>query len=315
MEGPADMARTPLGFWDYLSEAFHLRYPLPGLGALPVNKMGLAGAIALGLLNPGFWFLGAGMEVCYLWMLSTDPRFQKYIQSKRLNLIEQDKAIRINEMVRTLDKPSVARLEALNANLAQISRLMDMNSDGTMQFIRETKEKTLGQLPVLFLKLLVTRRMICESLERTDAAAIRRELRDLEKQLAGSGLSEALEKSVRGNIEIRQKRLENIGRAQENLKLVEMELNRIENQVQLIREETALNRTPEALSAGIDRISLTLGETEQWVDSHAEFLNRIGGDQVLPAEEPVYRAPLPELPAEEAQPSGPLPPPGQEEKP
>lgn len=282
------MAKAPLGFWEYISEAFHLRYPIPGMGALPINKMGVAGTFVLGLLNPGFWFLGAGMEVCYLWMLSTNPRFQKYIQSRRLNLIEQDKAIRVNEMVRTLDKASVTRLEALNANLAQINRLMDMNSDGTMQFIRETKQKTLSQLPVMFLKLLFTRRLISESLEHTDADKLKREMRDLEKQIKSQDIGEALMKSVRGNIEITQKRLENIGRAQENNQLVEMELNRIENQVQLIREEIALDRSPEALSAGIDRINSTLGETEAWVNTHSEFLTRLGGDQSLPVDEPAF---------------------------
>lgn len=311
------MSKAPLGFWEYLSEAFNLRYPIPGMGALPLNKMGVAGSFALGLLNPGFWFLGAGLEVCYLWMLSTDRRFQNYIQSRRMNLIEQDKAVRVNEMVRTLDKASVTRLEALNANLAQINRLMDFNSDGAMQFVRETKQKTLGQLPVMFLKLLFTQRLIRESLAHTDADKLKREVRDLEKQLKVPEISEALQKSVRGNIEINQKRLENIGRAQENNKLVEMELNRIENQVQLIREEIALDRSPEALSAGIDRINSTLGETEAWVSTHSDFLNRLGGAQDLAVDDTLHAFPMPEIPEtvspEEENP--PPPPPGQEERP
>ena len=121
-------------------------------------------------------------------------------------------------------------------------------------------------------------------------------------------------KSLRGNIEIKQKRLENIGRAEENNQLVEMELNRIENQVQLIREEIALNRSPEAISAGIDRINSTLGETEAWVNTHSDFLNRIGGnDQLLPGEEPGYIPPLQEpAPAVEEPPLPPVP--GEEER-
>lgn len=310
------MAKPPIGFWEYIAEAFHLRYPVPGMGALPLNKMGVVGSIALGLLNPGFWFLGAGLELGYLWMLSTDPRFQKYIQSRRMNLIEQDKSLRINEMVRSLDKVSVTRLEALNRNLAKINELMDINSDGAVQFVRETQQKTLSQLPVMFVKLLFTRRLISESLEHTDAGKLKREIRDLEKQLAAGDIGEALMKSLRGNIEIKQKRLENIGRAEENNQLVEMELNRIENQVQLIREEIALNRTPEAISAGIDRINSTLGETEAWVNTHSDFLNRIGSsDQLLPGEEPSYLPPLQEpAPAEEETQAPPPPLPGEEER-
>lgn len=308
------MAKPPIGFWEYIAEAFHLRYPVPGMGALPLNKMGVVGSIALGLLNPGFWFLGAGLELGYLWMLSTDPRFQKYIQSRRMNLIEQDKSVRINEMIRSLDKASVARLEALNRNLAKINELMDINSEGAMQFVRETQQKTLSQLPVMFVKLLFTQRLISESLEHTDAGKLKKEIRDLEKQLAAGDIGEALMKSLRGNIEIKQKRLENIGRAEENNQLVEMELNRIENQVQLIREEIALNRSPEAISAGIDRINSTLGETEAWVNTHSDFLNRIGGnDQLLPGEEPAYIPPLQEpAPAVEEPPLPPVP--GEEER-
>ncbi|OQA05409.1 MAG: hypothetical protein BWY66_02509 [bacterium ADurb.Bin374] len=308
------MAKPPIGFWEYIAEAFHLRYPVPGMGALPLNKMGVVGSLALGLLNPGFWFLGAGLELGYLWMLSTDPRFQKYIQSRRMNLIEQDKSVRINEMIRSLDKASVARLEALNRNLAKINELMDINSEGAMQFVRETQQKTLSQLPVMFVKLLFTQRLISESLEHTDAGKLKKEIRDLEKQLAAGDIGEALMKSLRGNIEIKQKRLENIGRAEENNQLVEMELNRIENQVQLIREEIALNRSPEAISAGIDRINSTLGETEAWVNTHSDFLNRIGGnDQLLPGEEPGYIPPLQEpAPAVEEPPLPPVP--GEEER-
>ncbi len=309
------MAKPPIGFWEYISEAFHLRYPVPGLGALPYNKMGVAASAVLGLLNPGFWFLGAGLELGYLWMLSTDPRFQKYIQSRRMNLIEQDKSVRINEMIRSLDKSSVTRLEALNRNLAKINELMDINSEGAMQFVRETQQKTLSQLPVMFVKLLFTQRLISESLEHTDAGKLKREIRDLEKQLAAGDIGEALMKSLRGNIEIKQKRLENIGRAEENNQLVEMELNRIENQVQLIREEIALNRTPEAISAGIDRINSTLGETEAWVNTHSDFLNRIGGgDQLLPVDEPAYVPPAQEPAPAEEETQTPPPLPGEEER-
>lgn len=312
------MAKPPIGFWEYISEAFHLRYPIPGLGALPFNKMGVAASAVLGLLNPGFWFLGAGLELGYLWMLSTDPRFQKYIQSRRMNMIEQDKSVRINEMIRSLEKPSVARLEALNRNLAKINELMDINSEGAMQFVRETQQKTLSQLPVMFVKLLFTQRLISESLEHTDAGKLKREIRDLEKQLAAGDIGEALIKSLRGNIEIKQKRLENIGRAEENNQLVEMELNRIENQVQLIREEIALNRTPEAISAGIDRINSTLGETEAWVNTHSDFLNRISGnDQLQPVEDPAF-VPSMQEPApveeEEEETQAPPPLPGEEER-
>lgn len=269
------MAPPPLGFMDYLWAAFDVRWDVPGLGKMPVNKMALAGVAILGLANPGFWFVGAALEVTFLWMTSTDARFQRYVQANRMNQASAAKNERLQAMMSTLDRESTKRLETLNLNLSEINRLMDMSSEGTVQFVKETKQQTLAQLPTFFLKLLVTRRLICQSLERTDVDKLKTEIKDLTRQLDTPDLSEALGKSLRGTIEIQQRRLDNIRRAQENLKLVEMELNRIENQVQLIREEIALDRSPDAITAGIDRINATLGETAQFMDSHSEFLTRI----------------------------------------
>ena len=52
-----------LSFSDYIAAAFHRRVRVPLLGALPANKMGLAAVVVAGLANPGFWLLGAALEI------------------------------------------------------------------------------------------------------------------------------------------------------------------------------------------------------------------------------------------------------------
>jgi len=193
-------------------------------------------------------------------------------------VVQQDKAAKINQMIMSLDRPSIERLEALNSNLAEVTRLMDWDSSGTVDFIKETKQESLRQLSNFFLQLLVTRNLAMQSLKRTNPEELRSQIETLKKQLETPNISEALSRSVMGTLEIQEKRLENFKKAQENLQVVEMELNRIENQVQLIREEIAINRTPEAISSSIDRINTTLGETEEWMKTHSDFFSRISGD-------------------------------------
>jgi hypothetical protein len=272
------MAKPNLSYLDYLREAFHATPPVPGMGALPVNKLAMAGAFILGFANPGFWFAGAAIETVYLYALSTSERFQKVVQGKHLGVVKQEESDRINAMILSLDKASAERLNALNAELNEVNRLMDMDS-GKIDFISETRAKTLGQLPTLFLRLLVTRRLVRENLEMTDSAKLQGKAFELRKQLEKPDLSEALTRSIKGNLEILERRLEMLSRARENLELIEMELNRIENQVQLVREEMAINRTPDAVTASVDRINATLGETEEWMSSHSEFFSRIGGQE------------------------------------
>ena len=273
------MTRRSYSFLDYLSSAFQAAPTIPGLGAIPVNKLFLAGVGLLGFANPGFWFIGGAVELSYLWFLSTNPRFQKYVQSLDMKTVQIDKTAKLNAMVETLDNKSRERLGQLNLHLAEINRLMGMNANGTFQFAREAKQKTLSQLPIVYLKLLVTRSLTKESLQRSDMSKIRNEIASLEAQLKDTQITEALANSIQGTLEIQHRRLDNLQRAKDNLKLIEMELNRIDNQVELVREEIALDQSPEGLSSNIDRIHATLGETEAWMNTHSEFFHRLDAEE------------------------------------
>lgn len=270
------MARAPLSFLDYLSAAFNAAPIVRGLGAVPFNKLAVIGAGILGLANPGFWFVGAALEMGYLWMLSTDPRFQKWVQSMRMNVIQHDRAEKLGEMVNNLDETSVKRLNTLNANLHEIGKLMDLDADPSVSFMRDSKLQQLNQLSELFLRLLISRRVMSESLQRTDVGKLKREVKDIQRQLETPNLGEALQRSLRGNLQIQERRLENIKKAEENLQVVEMELQRIENQAQLIREEVAINRSPEGLSKSVDLITTTMEEAQAWMNNNADIFARIG---------------------------------------
>lgn len=271
------MTLPVLSYFDYLREAFHANPRIPGLGSIPINKLALAGIGILGLANPGFWFAGIALETTYLYCLSTSPRFQKVVQSKHLGNIKSDEAEKIHAMILSLDKWSAERLNGLNVNLNEVNRLMEMDSQ--MEFIRESKQRTLAQLPTLFLRLLVTRKLVQQNLERTNIGKLEKSLENLKKQLEKPDLTEALAHSIKGNLDILERRRETLQRAGENLELIEMELNRIENQVQLVREEMAINRSPDSISSSVDRINSTLGETEEWMNSHSEFFTRISGSE------------------------------------
>ena len=67
------MAAKP-GFFDYVAAAFNAR-PF-GMFVAP-NWVGLAAFGLLGMTNPGFWVLGAGLELGYLLTLATNARFQR----------------------------------------------------------------------------------------------------------------------------------------------------------------------------------------------------------------------------------------------
>lgn len=273
-------ARKKPGFSDYLSEAFNAGLIIKGMGEIPINKLFILGIVILGFSNPGFWFMGIALEFVYLYLLTSNPRFQNYVQAKQLTEVKQSRSQKMNELISSLNPENHSRLRRLNSNLSEVNKLMRWNSDDTAGFLNQSRQQTLNQLPSIFLKLLKTKQLIEESLQRTKAADINNEIRKLENQMKSGDLSPALTRSLQGNIEIQRRRVGNLSSAKENEMLVEMELQRIESQLHLVREEIALDSSPEGLSSNIDRINSTLGETEDWINNHSDFLRKLSGPPI-----------------------------------
>jgi len=87
----------------------------------------------------------------------------------------------------------------------------------------------------------------------------------LKRQAADESAAPELRRSLEGQIEILEQRIEQRRQAENKLTYIDAELARIEEQVELIREQAALSTDPELLSRRIDEITATLGGTGQWI--------------------------------------------------
>ena len=106
------MATPKPGFLQYVAAAFNAR-PI-GMFVAP-NWVGLAAFGILGLTNPGFWVLGAGLELGYLLTLATNTRFQRAIASKPLSAARSEWNDRIERLMGRLDADDRMRYNALAA--------------------------------------------------------------------------------------------------------------------------------------------------------------------------------------------------------
>ena len=84
-----------------------------------------------------------------------------------------------------------------------------------------------------------------------------------------------MERSIKSNLEIFQKRLQNFDSIRKNADLVELELQRVENQVTFFREELAVDTSPEFITERLNSINDSLMETQNWVNKNGEFLRRL----------------------------------------
>jgi hypothetical protein len=257
------MTKTP-NMRDYIREAFNAR-PLGMF--VPPNWIGLAAFGLLGLLNPGFWLMGAGLEFAYLIMLTTNERFQRYVRGSGLMDARKEWQARIAQLVNQLSPEGQRRYRGLENRCQDILQQQSRGS-GLPPPGLEVQGEGVGRLLWVYLRLLVTRQAIerlLESQGSEDAERLQERIGNLQTRLKETSISEDLRKSLAGQIEILQQRLEKRREAHDKLAFLDAELTRIQEQAQLVHEQVVLATDSETVSQRIDQISTTLDGTAQWI--------------------------------------------------
>ncbi len=263
------------GFWDYVREAFHAR---PVGMFIPPNWVGLGVFLFLGLVNPGFWVIGLGLELAYLGILSTNDRFQRLVAATWLWESRRRWQDKVEEIVRQLAPDGQQRYRSLEVRCRAI--LEQQAHLGIVTTGLDVQGEGLGRLLWVYIRLLLTRQSI-EKIVR-ESASFREDVSSLEERLAGlqsrlkeESLGDELRKSLMGQAEILQQRLEKRKEAKDKLAFLDAELARIQEQVELVREQAVLSTDPETVSQRIDQITTTLGGTTQWITEQQKIYGAV----------------------------------------
>lgn len=254
-----------LGLGDYIRAAFNAR---PIGMFVPPNWIGLGTFGLLGILNPGFWIIGLGCELGYLWWLGTNPRFQRLVDGSQALDERHRWEQRVYDSLTQLPPEDQQRFRSLQKRCESILEQQARNA-GVSQGIQE-QGQGLGRLVWIYLRLLLTResiRKIVRESAKTQEESVQMEgrIQKLEEQLKETSISEDLRKSLSGQVEILRQRLEKKREAAEKLVFLDAELTRIEQQAELLREQAVLATDPETVSQRIDQVTATLGGTNQWI--------------------------------------------------
>ncbi len=268
------MQRMKPGFWDYVRAAFNAR---PAGMFVPPNWVGLGAFGLLGLANPGFWVIGAGLELGYLYTLGTNKRFQRTVQANALQKSQKSWIDRKNDLLGRLDGESRALYRRLEDRCQTI---LSQSYGGTAAPSTSLKAQSdgLARLLWIYLKLLFTRQQIRHGVlneSSGDREEIKQRIADLETKLKSENLAENLKKSLSGQMEILQQRLTKRDEAQEKLDFLDAELTRIEEQAELIREQAVLSTDPDSVSNRIDEVTAALDGTASWIQQQQKLYGAV----------------------------------------
>jgi len=240
----------------YLKAAFLLKLPLPGLGWLPVNVLAMLGFLMLGFGSPGFWLLGLGLEIIYLYAVSTNPRFKRWVDLQGSLKGDQAFAQQWETLVDQLGPFDRDRVYKLQHKCDQVIRAyQDAHAS---EYMIQSNQDALRQLSWLYLKLLIAKQNLQSLSTSTGITELKSRIQSLQTDLENKTLSEPIRESKSATLEILEKRLQNLNQRDASLQEIDSDLSRIEAQVDLALENATMQGQPQAISTNIDLYSHVL---------------------------------------------------------
>ncbi|MBK6424363.1 MAG: hypothetical protein IPF77_19535 [Gemmatimonadetes bacterium] len=256
-------------FFGYLRAAFSAK-PF-GMFVAP-NWIGLAAFGVLGLTNPGFWLVGAGLELAYLLGLASNGRFQRVIDRRATDGSEAEWKARMEAMVRRLTDTDQARYVAFVSRCRTIlDQFAQQDPTGSTA---KVQSENLSKLIWVYLRLLLARRAMSRVFKEPtlgETQEIEHRLAEVRARLADPAMGEDLRKSLSSQAEILEQRVAQRREGREKLDFLEAEILRIQEQVELLREQAALSTDADGLSARLDEITGSLGGASQWISDQQKL--------------------------------------------
>ena len=247
---------------------------------IPPNWFALATFGMLGFfLTPGFWLLGAGLEIGYLFSLSTNPRFRRAIDvgdAPQTDPVDD----RYLALMRSLEPEQGARQAKVEVRAREIlSRLANTP-------MLAAHADSLQQLVWLHLRLLAARQSVAEVVAtgKREHAGLAAQEAQIAARLQDAALDAPLRRSLEQQQAVIDQRQAAHADASRRFEHVESELQRIDQQIALIREQSLLAADHGNLGESLDALAASFNEAHRWLDGQRELLGALDSplDQRLP---------------------------------
>lgn len=241
--------------WRYVLAAFWARPRIEGLGALPLNLVALAAFAILGLGNPGFWFLGIGLEVAYLWLLAGSARFRQVIDNNALVATTPDRAKLTNELIAGLGNEAKSKLAALEGQCRRIVTLQQASTPE--EYLLVSNREALERLRWTYLKLLVAEANLRSAEWNEPESRLQERIAGLDRDIAAAR-TDSLREAKLATRELLARRLANRAERDRHLAEIAADQDRIEAQIELARENALIQGRPMSIAGEVELASTLL---------------------------------------------------------
>jgi hypothetical protein len=261
----------------YLWAAFTAR-PL-GM-PLPPNWFGLAAFGLLGLfVSPGFWVLGAGLELAYLGLLASNKRFRTAVDVGEVHIDPAEQ--RYEATLALLGDSLRQRQQRIETRAREVLQLLSRSP------LMSAHADSLEQLVWLNLRLLVAGQALSVVVDTAaaDSAELQQQEDQIDQRLAASDLGAELRRSLEQQKQVIDARQAAHAEGLRRKEHVDAELARIDQQIALIREQTLLATDEEQIGMALNALTSSFNEASRWLNDQRDLLGvlELNEQQGLPS--------------------------------
>ena len=239
------------------------------------NLMGIGAGVAFGFLSgkPDIILPIVGaVELAYMGFVGTSSRFQKVLVGKEM-LDDKPPPLpvesKLNRLLSQLDGEDISRFEGLRDRIRKLVLLRRRVESSDPEYVGGSSSfriESLDRLLWLFLKLLHQRHALDQFTAVTDHDHLVREAAFTETELEEARTTSQnprLLRSLEEKLDTIQQRIENYVTSEENLRIVEIELDKTEQKINHICELGMTNADGIDLTSQIEALTDNLESNER----------------------------------------------------
>jgi hypothetical protein len=257
-------------FANYLKTAFLNQWNLLAfLGAAAFGVVSGAPDIVLPLVAAG--------EVAYLGLLSTHPKFQRFVDAQQAKTTRTNASVAaqraLERITKSLPRESLDRFHTLRTRCLELQQIAgELKHPGKTAAelpFEDFQADSLDRLLWIHLRLLYTEYALERFLRKTSERQIQEEIESVEERLARipadtqSPQQQRIRKALDDNLQTLRDRLVNLQKARDNYELVKLEIERLENKIRSVSELAVNRQEPDYISGQVDQVAASMLETEK----------------------------------------------------
>ncbi len=226
------------------------------------------------------------LEVLYLVLRSQSPRFQALVRARLQASQRVDSQQTADRILFSLNERRRVRFERVRSRCLALQTSVKRTGSSSQlgSLLEDQQTESVNQLLWVFLRTLAYEQALESFITSVPRTEIQNTLKQTETALASGDLNESMRQAYTENLDVLKKRIENLERAEANMKGLDARLVRVENSIMLIQEQALTRQDPAFIEAEVS--SATAGLTS---------MEKVLGSIDLPAFDAVPSGPAPEL--------------------